>query len=221
MQLAPRPGGPEEHTHPRLAFLVGLACWGADAATSRARAWSASLETSSAASAPGSPEEARLRARGLLLGLSMTIVVQGRSALKRGRAAAVPVGRGLRRLGQAGSWIPGMPAVVRRAAALRARTALSVRRIAARGELEAARCQRLARIGVAEIVDGSLGAMAGATQVREVLLEQSAGLVGEAVVEVRRRAERADSRLETALRSLLGRRRQPAAPGPPTPTGQG
>jgi len=111
--------------------------------------------------------------------------------------------------------------VVRRAAALRDRAALGVQRIAARGELEATRCQRLARIGVAEIVGGSLGAVAGATEVREILVEQSAGLVDEAVVEVRRRAERADSLLETALRSFLGRRRQTAAPGPPTPTGQG
>ena len=216
MELAPRPGE-EERAHPRLAFVVGLACWGADAAASRARAWSASLETSSPAAAPA---QGRLRARGLLLGLSVTLVLQGRSALRRGRAAAVPVGRGLRRLGHAGLRIPGVPAVARRAAAVRDRAALSVQGIAARGELEAARCQRLARIGVAEIVDGSLGALAGATQVREVLVEQSAGLVDEAVLEVRRRAERADSLLETALRSLLGRRRQAAAPGETTPTGQ-
>jgi hypothetical protein len=220
MELAPGPGQ-EERTHPRLAFLVGLACWGADAAASRARTWSAGIETSPAA-AFEPPEQGRLRARGLVLGLSVTMVVQGRSALKRGRAAAVPVGRGLRRLGKAGLWIPGVPAVVRRTAALRERAALGVQRIAARGELEAARCQRLARIGVAEIVDGSLGAVAGATQVREVLVEQSAGLVGEAVVEVRRRAERADSLLEATLRSLLGRRPRTTAPGPDAaPTGQG
>jgi hypothetical protein len=36
--------------------------------------------------------------------------------------------------------------------------------------------------------------------------------MGEAVVEVRRQAERADSLLEAALRSFLGRRRQGAAP---------
>ena len=58
----------------------------------------------------------------------------------------------------------------------------------------------------------SLGAVARASEIREVLVEQSAGLMGEAVVEVRRQAERADSLLEDALRSFLGLRRRGAPP---------
>jgi hypothetical protein len=120
--------------------------------------------------------------------------------------------RGFLRRGRPVLKIPGVRGAIHRAAALRERAALRVEGIAARGELEAARCQRLARIGVAEVVDGTLGAVARASEVREVLVEQSAGLVGEAVVEVRRQAERADSLLEAALRSFLGRRQQGAAP---------
>jgi hypothetical protein len=201
-----------EHGHPRLAFLVGLACWGADAAAARARAWSSRSETAPTPAAPDPPGPSQLRARGLLLGLAVTISARGRSALKRGGIAATPVVRGFLRCGRTALKIPGVSGAMRRAAALREQAALRVERIAASGELEAARCQRLARIGVAEIVDGTLGAVARASEIREVLVEQSAGLMGEAVVEVRRQAERADSLLEDALRSFLGLRRRGAPP---------
>jgi len=211
MEPAGRSGG-GEHRHPSLALLVGLACWGADAAAARTRAWSARSETAPSTAGPEPPGPGRLRARGLLLGLAVTISVGGRSALKRAGLAASPVVRGFLRRGRPALKIPGVRGAIHRAAALRERAALRVEGIAARGELEAARCQRLARIGVAEVADGTLRAVARASEVREVLVEQSAGLMGEAVVEVRRQAERADSLLEAALRSLLGRRRQGAAP---------
>jgi hypothetical protein len=122
---------------------------------------------------------------------------------------------------------------MRAAADLRLRVTVTLSRIAAAGEREAARCERMAQTAAAEAYQEALAAVGRASGVREVLIEQSAGLAGEFLAEARQRTEEADARVESTARSFLGRllggrngrgRRRDAgraAAGPATPAPAG
>jgi hypothetical protein len=183
---------------PALSLLFGLACWGADVAKERAREWSTRARVAPA------PEIARgIRARGLIFGLSMEATRQLRHVLAEVRAGATPMADRLAKLGKPVLLIPGVRGVLQRTTELARNFERDLSRIAAQGEAEAARCQALARVGLGEVVDRAVKRVAGASEVREVLVNQSEGLMGEAVLEVRQRAKRADSMLESAVRSLM------------------
>jgi hypothetical protein len=198
MDQADRPGQ-QERGRPTLALLVGLACWGADAASARAREWS----RFAAAPAGPPPDGRRPRVRGLVIGLSMEMA-RGLHLLRtRGVAAAGPYTRALSRLAGPAVRIPGVQSIFRGFEGLQRRAGQALARIAAEGEREAVRCQEVARIGFTEVLDNAVARVARASEVREVLVDQSQGLVDQALLEVRGRAEAADEALEDKLRSLL------------------
>lgn len=201
LQPAPR------HDRPGVAVLVGVICTAIDVARDRLGDWAARAEEGRVP--PGLVElpPAQLRARALLIGLAVTVPPRARATVARLRwgvggalRVAGVLARPLLRLGP-----------VRAAAdvglALRARTAAGVAAIAATGERETARCERIAALAAREVAEEVLARVGRAAEVREVLVEQSAGLASEALGEVRRQADQADALVEAVARSLLPWRR--------------
>ncbi len=191
--------------HPALAALVGLAFWGFDTLQARMRGWSLRAEAS-APPANGLVKLDRLRARGLFVGLAVTIPLHTASILSRLRAAVAPPVHAALRLARPATRLPGVREALRAGEVLRARAAAAIVAVATTGEREAARCQRIAELGSKEVADQTFGAIARASQVREVVVEQSAGLASEALEGVRQRVERADDLIDAAARSVLPRR---------------
>jgi hypothetical protein len=191
--------------HPTLGLLVGLVAWGADAASERAREWSrlAAVRPVPVATAD------RLRARGLIVGASLALSRRAKAAAARREARGPPLWKRLLLLGRPALLVPGVADALGRGLSFERRLEAAVRRMAAEGERTAAHCEEMAKIGLGVMVDHSVKAVAQAGELREVLVDQSQGLVAEAVLEVRRRARHADSLLETTLNRMLhGRRRR-------------
>jgi hypothetical protein len=217
-----------------VAVLVGFACWGMDLVTARARRWAAQADE--AAPPPGGVVAlgpGGIRARGLVVGLALTVPSAAAGLAARTRSAVAPAARVAAVLARPALRLPPVRRGVRAAADLRLRMAVTLSRIAAAGEREAARCERMAQMAAAEVYQEALAAVGRASGVREVLIEQSAGLAGEFLAEARQRSEEADARVESTTRSLLGRllggrpgrgrRREAgrAAEGPATPAPAG
>lgn len=187
---------------------MGVVCAGIDVARERMRDWAARAEAGSAAAALVELQQRRLRARALLLGLAVSVPPRARTAVERLRAG---VGGALR-VGAALSrpllWLGPVRAAADAGLALQAKAAARVAALAATGEREAARCERIARLAAREVADEVLARVGQAAEVREVLVQQSAGIASEALGEVRRQADEADTLVEAAARSLLPWRRR-------------
>jgi hypothetical protein len=191
--------------HPTLGLLVGIVTWGVDAASERAREWS----RRAAAGPPPASTSDRLRARGLIVGASLALSRRAKAAAARREARGPPLWKRVLLLGRPALLLPGVSNALGRGLSFERRLEAAVRRMASEGERTAAHCEEMAKIGFGVMVDNSVKAVAQAGELREVLVDQSQGLVAEAVLEVRRRARHADSLLETALdRVLHGRRRE-------------
>jgi hypothetical protein len=139
------------------------------------------------------------------------------SAADRGEVRVGSLVRRLLLLGRPALLLPGVSAVLGRGLASERRLEAAVRRMAAEGERTAAHCQEMAKLGFNDVVTNAVKAVAQAGEVREVLVDQSQGLVAEAVSEVRRRTRHADSALEAALNRVLHRKGRE----PPDPDGAG
>jgi hypothetical protein len=204
-----RPAIPEGG-HPALALLVGAACWGLDLAEARVRGWSEALSKESASvpseAGAGPLAPATFRWREVAVGLAVLGPPWAAARLRAVRDRARPawnVGRWLAR--------PALRlAPVRRALVeierVQARVVRAAEVAAAAGAQQVARCERLAKVGAAELYAEAITSIAQAGEVREVLVQQSAGLAGETLQEVQRRAERADGAVETVAAGLLPRR---------------
>jgi hypothetical protein len=230
MGNVPRAG--DVSARPAIALIVGFACWGADALSSGMRGWSARVGAAAAAAPNATIERplppGRIRARGLLVGVAAVLAPLAALAIARAQALTGPPARSALRLARPMARLPGVRRVVGAADALLARAEAVFGELAAVGEREVARCQRLAEASARDLAGELAAAVAQATEVREVLVEQSAGLATEALDEVRARAREADDLIAVAARSLVpwrwrraprGRLRGGAAEGRPPALG--
>jgi hypothetical protein len=221
MAGVPHPEG-EESAASALALLAGLAFWGADALAARLRGRS---ERSAPAAQPPVPLPAepprrllpagRIRARGLAVGVAIALSQMTCRAVARAQVAAGPASRVLVRLSSPFARLPAVRRAIEGSGSLLARAETALGEVAAAGEREAARCQRLAEGMARELAAEVLAAVAQASGVREVLIEQSSGLAVEALAEVRSRARQADDRIADAARSILPWRRRRGRGGGP------
>jgi hypothetical protein len=201
------PRGDGDAGRPALALAVGLACWGVDAFRARFRSWSESADI-------GAPPPAglvsfaplRLRPRALLVGLVVVGPPRAAAALRRARSAAEPAIRLAVLCARPAARLPGVRGAVVAGRRLRARAVSALTELAITGEREAARCERFAQVATQEVFDGTLSAFGQAAELREVLVEQSAGIAEETLAEVRQRSEQADARMQALAHSLLPRR---------------
>ncbi len=204
VRLVPR-GAEADPGHPTLALLVGLACWGVDAVRIRARVWAAEAAEAAQPRAGIVELAPRFRIRGLLVGIAIVAPPHAAAALRRVHAKAAPAAHLFLQLSRPALRLGTVREAVRSVEALRARATAGLVQIATTGEREASRCEAMAEAGARAAYAGSLAAVGRATSVREVLVEQSAGLAGEALEELRSRSERADALVATAAQSLLPR----------------
>jgi len=128
--------------------------------------------------------------------------LRGAQARARGYAGGLAV-RGVGILRR----VPGSRRLVARLDRWSARAAGTVARLAVDGYREETAARALAQGALDRLFQAGVAQLAGSAEVKRVIHEQSEGIAGEAILDIRAQSRRADNAVEALALRLLGRRR--------------
>lgn len=232
-QLTPVKQAAEPETKPEslvtlLRLLVGGAVIGVDELQRRSRQWRAEISQAAANKMVIAPlaELERSRQRHTLIGLLFETPEALSNRLARvGQASGAAAGL----VGKVSAPIVNSRLVrplKRRFDNLVRQSESNIERWAERGRVEEQVSRAIAEQAIAELFDEVMAEvitqLAQKPEVRELLQQQSVGLAGEVIGEVRQRSASADALLERVARTILRRSPHEAVvelPGPAVPSG--
>ncbi len=182
-------------------FAIGLMQLTAERFGSVLRAASATRPPTSAADGAGGARAARLRdiAVGSLIAVPGAIT-ELRSLL---RARTLRLRRLARRYGRLRTDLPSIPRGLASVELWEARATDRLDRLADAGQREQVAARSLAAGVVKRLIEGGAAEFAETADVKRVIQEQSQGLAGAALSEIRDRTERADDAAEKLARRIL------------------